>query len=247
MTLLFIIVGIGLSFITLERIFPDRVLPKVNGWWSRVVIINILQFGIVVLGMYTWDKWFQSSQWYLLEGLPNYVLGFIGYLGITFVFYWWHRWRHDSNTLWLLFHQLHHSPSRIETITSFYKHPFEIFLNSLLMGAITYLLFGLNVEAVAYSVLFSSLGEFVYHMNMKTPHWLGYVFQRPEMHRIHHKEGVHYNNFSDLPLWDMLFGTYENPKEDAQAPCGFSEKREEKFGKMLSFKNVNNVYKRRNR
>lgn len=247
MTLLFVIVCIGMAFIILERMFPDRVLPKVKGWWSRVVIVNLLQFGIVVLGMYTWDRWFQSNQWYLFEGLPNYLLGFIGYLGITFVFYWWYRWRHDSNVLWLLFHQLHHSPSRIETITSFYKHPFEIFGNSLLMGAMTYLLFGLNVEAVAYSVLFRSLGEFVYHMNLKTPHWMGYFFQRPEMHRIHHKEGVHYNNFSDLPLWDILFGTYENPKEDAQAPCGFSGQREEEFGKILRFKNVNNVYKRRKR
>jgi sterol desaturase/sphingolipid hydroxylase (fatty acid hydroxylase superfamily) len=245
MTLLILIIAIGITFIIAERLFPDRVLPTVKGWWSRVVIVNIIQFGIVVLGMYTWDRWFQTHQWYLFEGLPNYVLGFIGYLGITFVFYWWHRWRHDSNVLWLLFHQLHHSPSRIETITSFYKHPFEILVNSLLMGAITYLLFGLNVEAVAWSVLYSSVGEFVYHMNMKTPHWLGYFFQRPEMHRIHHKEGVHYNNFSDLPLWDMLFGTYENPKVDPKAPCGFAEDREEKFNRMLLFKNVNRPYRRK--
>jgi hypothetical protein len=27
---------------------------------------------------------------------------------------------------WLIFHQLHHSPSRIEAVTSFYKHPIEI-------------------------------------------------------------------------------------------------------------------------
>jgi sterol desaturase/sphingolipid hydroxylase (fatty acid hydroxylase superfamily) len=245
MTLLIVIIAIGITFIIAERLFPDRVLPKVQGWWHRVVIVNLMQFGIVVLGMYTWDRWFQTHQWYLFEGLPNYVLGFIGYLGITFVFYWWHRWRHDNNVLWLLFHQLHHSPSRIETITSFYKHPFEILVNSLLMGAITYLLFGLNVEAVAWSVLYSSVAEFIYHMNMKTPHWLGYFFQRPEMHRIHHKEGVHYNNFSDLPLWDMLFGTYENPKVDAKAPCGFAEDREEKFKRMLLFKNVNRPYRRK--
>lgn len=74
---------------------------------------------------------------------------------------------------------------------------------------------------------------------------MGYFFQRPEMHRIHHKEGVHYNNFSDLPLWDMLFGTYENPKVDPKAPCGFAEERETRFKKMLSFQNVNRPYKRR--
>lgn len=244
MQMILLIIGVGLALILLERIFPDRVLPKVSGWWSRVLVINIMQFGIVVLGMFTWDVWFKTHQPYIIEGYPDFVLGLIGYLAITFVFYWWHRIRHDSYLLWIMFHQLHHSASRLETITSFYKHPLEIVLNSLLMGTISYMLLGLNVEAVAWTVLYSSLGEYFYHMNMRTPHWIGYFFQRPEMHKIHHKEGVHYNNFSDLPLWDMLFGTYENPKERENDACGFCDKRERKFAKILSFKNVNKPYKK---
>lgn len=245
MQILTIIIAIGLLLITLERIFPDRVLPKVKGWWTRVVVINIMQFGIVLLGMFTWDLWFQSHQVYMWHDAPAFVQGFIGYIGITFVFYWWHRVRHDSNFLWLTFHQLHHSASRLETITSFYKHPVEIVVNSLLMGTIGYIIFGLNVEVVGWTVLYSSIGEYIYHMNIKTPYWMGYFFQRPEMHKIHHKEGVHYNNFSDLPLWDMLFGTYKNPKIPDESACGFSEHREEKFMQILKFKNVNNSYKKK--
>lgn len=239
------IMGMGLILIFLERIFPDRVLPTVDGWWLRVVFINILQFGIVVLGMYTWDIWFKTHQLYTIGGYPDFVLGFIGYLAITFVFYWWHRVRHDSYHLWILFHQLHHSASRLETITSFYKHPFEIVVNSLLMGTIAYILLGFNVEAVAWSVIYSSFAEYFYHMNIKTPHWTGYFFQRPEMHKIHHKEGVHYNNFSDLPLWDILFGTYENPRQIDEDACGFSDAKEKEFLKILRFKNVNKAYKKR--
>lgn len=245
MQLLMIIVGIGLVLILLERIFPDRVLPKVKGWWSRVIVVNLLQFGIVLLGMATWDVWFQTHQWHRLEVLPNYLLGFIAYFCVTFVFYWWHRVRHDSYVLWVWFHQLHHSASRLETITSFYKHPLEIVVNSLLMGSIAYLLLGLNVEAVAWMVLYSSVGEYVYHMNIKTPYWLGYFFQRPEMHKIHHKMGMHYNNFSDLPFWDMLFGTYENPKRQHEDACGFAHEKETQFVKILAFKNVNKPYKKR--
>jgi len=137
---------------------------------------------------------------------------------------------------------LHHSPQRIETITSFYKHPAEIMCNSILMGSINFLLLGLSVESAAYCILFSSIGEYVYHMNIKTPHWMGYFFQRPEMHRIHHQRSKHYNNFSDLPIWDMLFGTYENPKVSEDA-CGFTPEREDKLVEMLKFKNVNNPYK----
>ena len=243
MEVLSVIVGIGILLIILERIYPDRVLPTVKDWWTRVVLINIMQFGIVVLGMITWDVWFQGHQWFVLEGVPDFVLGFLGYLLITFVFYWWHRMRHESYFLWVTFHQLQHSASRLETITSFYKHPLEIVLNSLLMGSIAYLLLGLNVEAVAWTVLYSSVAEYLYHMNIRTPHWAGYFFQRPEMHKIHHKEGVHTNNFSDIPLWDMLFGTYENPKEYKDDACGFSDERETEFVKMLGFKNVNKPYR----
>ena len=243
MQILTTIIIIGVFLIILERIYPDRVLPTVKGWWTRVVLINVMQFGIVVLGMVTWDVWFQGHQWFVLEGVPDFVLGFLGYLLITFVFYWWHRVRHESYFLWVTFHQLHHSASRLETITSFYKHPLEIVLNSLLMGSIAYLLLGLNVEAVAWTVLYSSVGEYLYHMNIRTPHWVGYFFQRPEMHKIHHKEGVHTNNFSDIPLWDMLFGTYENPKECKEDACGFTDERETEFVKMLGFKNVNNPYR----
>jgi len=102
--------------------------------------------------------------------------GLIAYLILTFVFYWWHRWRHTVNFLWLALHQVHHSPKRIETITSFYKHPLEIVLNSLLIGSVNFLILGLSLEGAAFSLLFASVGEYVYHMNIKTPHWLGTFF-----------------------------------------------------------------------
>jgi len=237
-----IIVGIGVFFMILERIIPDQKLPHVKGWWTRVIIINILQLGIVVLGMYTWDIWLKKvSLFSMSDQLNPLVGGLLGYFIVTFVFYWWHRWRHDVNFLWLAFHQVHHSPQRIETITSFYKHPAEIFLNSILIGAINFLLLGLSLESAAICILLSSIGEYVYHMNVKTPYWMGFIFQRPEMHRIHHQRSKHYNNFSDLPIWDMLFGTFENPKERDMV-CGFKPERESQLKEMLSFKNVNDPY-----
>ncbi len=70
---------------------------------------------------------------------------------------------------------------------------------------------------------------------------LGYFFQRPEMHRIHHERGRHYKNFSDLPIWDMLFGTFENPKSFDKS-CGFKPEREAALLKMIRFQNVNEKY-----
>ena len=54
----------------------------------------------------------------------------------TFVFYWWHRVRHLPG-FWVVFHQVHHSPARIEALTAFYKHPVEILTDSALAAVIT--------------------------------------------------------------------------------------------------------------
>lgn len=241
--MLLYIILIGIIFIVLERLIPARKLPHVKGWWTRVIIINAFQLAILIVGFFTWDKWFENSSiWHFAEHLNPAIGGLLSYFIITFVFYWWHRWRHEINFLWLGFHQIHHSPQRIETITSFYKHPLEIILNSLIIGSINYLVLGLGVEAASFTLLYSSIGEYFYHMNIATPFWVGYFFQRPEMHRIHHQKSKHYSNFSDLPLWDMIFGTYQNPKKGEEVECGFQPDRESSLGKMLAFQNVNNKY-----
>ena len=50
------------------------------------------------------------------------------------------------------------------------------------------------------------------HTNFKTPLWLGYIVPRPESHSVHHRRGFHGNNYSRIPLLDILFGTFENPE-----------------------------------
>ncbi|MFN0116868.1 MAG: sterol desaturase family protein [Elusimicrobiota bacterium] len=239
--MLITIIIAGVILIILERVIPDQKLPAVKGWWARVVLINLFQLGIIILATFTWDKWFQGWRVFNFIKLPDFAAGFLGYFTVTFVFYWWHRWRHDVNWFWLLFHQVHHSPTRIETITSFYKHPIEIIVNSLIIGTINYIFLGISLEASGWCLLYSSLAEYFYHMNIKTPHWIGIFFQRPEMHRIHHQRGKHYKNFSDFPLWDMCFGTYDNPPT-YDGPCGFKPNREYELTKMLLFKNVNNPH-----
>ncbi len=237
--MIYTIIIAGLVIFTLERLMPANKLPRVRGWWLRVVIINGIQLGIVLLGAKTWDIWFQKVSLLNQGAYMHPALGgAIAYLVSTFVYYWWHRARHDSRFLWLTFHQVHHSPTRIETITSFYKHPAEIIANSLLTGVIAYVLLGVGVEGAAYNLLYSALGEYFYHMNISTPRWVGWFLQRPEMHRVHHQEGVHYYNFADLPVWDMLFGTYKNP-ERFEGRCGFEENREARLGAMFAFRDVN--------
>lgn len=217
-----IVLAAAFGMIAVEIARPGRSWPEVRGWWLRAIALNAVQVGSVWLAGHVWDRWLLRHRVWSADGLGTLGGAALGYLAITLTYYWWHRWRHEVDVLWRWFHQVHHSPQRIEIITSFYKHPFEILFNGVLSSAILYLGVGVGRGAAALAVLVTGLAELFYHWNVRTPYWLGFVFQRPESHCIHHQEGVHASNYSDLPLWDILFGTFRNPRAWA-ARCGFGE------------------------
>ena len=222
----------------LERLIPGWQMPRVKTWPIRVVVVNIVQLGVVMLAGISWERWLSSQSIFHVSRHVEPILGgFIAYFIATFVFYWWHRWRHKIDVLWLGFHQIHHSPQRIEVITSFYKHPLEMTVNSIIGSLLVYTTLGLSLQAGAVYTACTALGEFFYHTSVVTPRWVGYIFQRPEMHRIHHEHGRHRNNYGDFVWWDMLFGTYENPKVFAST-CGFDDFREQQLFSMLAFNDV---------
>jgi sterol desaturase/sphingolipid hydroxylase (fatty acid hydroxylase superfamily) len=222
----------------LERMVPGWPLPKVKSWPFRVVAVNAVQLGVVLLAGYTWERWCSStSLFHLRDHVSPAVGGMIAYFIATFIFYWWHRLRHRYDPLWRLFHQIHHSAQRLEVITSFYKHPLEMVVNSMIGAALVYSFLGLSLHGGAIYTLCTALGEFFYHTNVKTPRWIGFFFQRPEMHRIHHEYERHQNNYGDITWWDMMFGTYENPKE-FKSTCGFDDEKEQRLADMLRFEDV---------
>lgn len=236
--MLILLAGIALLMVTIERLWPANQLPRVRGWWLRIFLVNLAQLGVVIVAGLTWDQWllkfslFRFNAW--LGDVPSAL---IAYFISTFVFYWWHRIRHESTFFWKLCHQLHHSPRRIELLASFYKHPVEILCNSLISAVLVYSLCGCSVTAAAIYTVLTAVAEYFYHWNISTPHWLGFLIQRPESHRIHHKFRHHTQNYADLPLWDWLFGTFHNPNKSPKR-CGFGAVREQRVTEMLAFRDV---------
>ncbi|HEX6266708.1 MAG TPA: sterol desaturase family protein [Burkholderiales bacterium] len=227
-----VVLGLGLGMLAVERLRPGRRFVPATGWWTRALVLNAVQAAVAFAGAATWDRWLPTlATWHLDAGgmLAN---GVLGYVALTFVYYWWHRARHEVPFLWRWLHQVHHSPCRIEVLTAFYKHPAEIVLNGVLSSSILFVLLGLDAPAAALAVLLTGLAELFYHWNVRTPRWLGCILQRPESHCVHHERGRHTNNFSDLPLWDIAFGTFENP-ECGPADCGFGPRRERDLIRLL--------------
>jgi sterol desaturase/sphingolipid hydroxylase (fatty acid hydroxylase superfamily) len=224
-------------FFTLERVRPGRPLPSSPGWYLRTAFLNLLQLALIGVGGLTWNEFFRGHALLQLGGWSNPIAeGAFYWFAGTFVFYWWHRLRHVDG-FWHVLHQIHHSPSRIEVLTSFYKHPLEIAADSALAGFFIYCVFGGTAEAGAWTSFFGAVGEYFYHSNLKTPRWIGWIIQRPEHHSIHHQLGVHSFNYGDLTLWDRLFGTFKEADGFAER-CGSPGQQETKFADMLRFKDV---------
>jgi len=227
-----IVAAVAVVMILVELLRPGRAWPRVAGWWARAILLNACQAATVYLAGVAWDGWMVRMRPWPADGLGTAGGAVAGYVIHSFVYYWWHRWRHSIPFLWRWFHQLHHSPQRIEVITSFYKHPLEVLANGVLSSAVLYLVVGLSPKAATFAFLLSGLAELFYHWNVATPHWVGYILQRPESHCVHHQEGVHAYNYGDLPVFDMLFGTFRNPRS-FDARCGFGPQAEQRLAEML--------------
>ena len=232
-----IVIGVFLVMLLVERARPGRRFPHVPRFLARAAVLNLVQVLLVLAAGRFLDPWLREHRPWSAERLGLWGGALLGYLVVTFLYYWWHRARHAVPFLWRWFHQLHHSPRRIELVTSFYKHPFELAVNAALSSAILYLVVGVGAEAAALAVTLTGVAELFYHWNISTPYWLGFVIQRPESHCVHHEEGLHAFNYGDLPLWDALFGTLRNPRR-WDGRCGFGA-REDELAAMLRGVDVN--------
>lgn len=164
------------------------------------------------------------------------LVGFLSFFLTSFVFYWWHRATHASDLLWRTFHQLHHSARRVEALTSFYAHPMDSAAAVLLSTLSSYWVLGASPTAAAVALALTAAFDLFTHADIRTPRWLGYVLQRPEMHTVHHEYGHHAQNYG-LPLWDILFGTWSNPAERSKR-LGFDDEKSERIAEMLLWRDV---------
>jgi sterol desaturase/sphingolipid hydroxylase (fatty acid hydroxylase superfamily) len=233
-----VLLGVGLAFYGLEFVRPVMTRPRIRSWVWRVWSINLLQIPIVLATAFVWHAMADGrSLLHLSHAFSPWLAGAIGYAVYTFVFYWWHRARHASDLIWRTVHQIHHSPRRLELVTAFYKHPLETLCNTLLAALLMFGALGLDMHAAILVTVLAGLADIFYHANVRTPAWVAFVVQRPEMHRLHHQYGRHEGNYGDLPIWDWLFGTLRLPSTDP-IDCGFDAALEERLVPMMLFVDV---------
>jgi sterol desaturase/sphingolipid hydroxylase (fatty acid hydroxylase superfamily) len=222
--------------LVLERLFRAQNLPKVRFWLVKGIVFFVLTAGVnaVVPMLVAWLVGRHAPLHLVGIGLLPGVL--VAFLVGDAVGYLVHRFMHSVPFVWRWSHQMHHSAERMDLAGLSYSHPIDMLLTFGVPGLLVGLL-GLDPTALAVAGFVNFLYAVFQHSNVRTPHWLGYVLQRPEMHALHHQRGVHGYNYGNLPLWDALCGTYRNPATFPDA-YGFWPGASKRLGAMLLGRDV---------
>lgn len=238
-----IILAMYAVLILWEAILPARKLPKVKYWQVKGIGAFFFYFYLSTYLPLWYAEWLPTSQLFNFSGINSITGGVIAVLLYEFGVYVWHRIMHKSNVLWRVFHQMHHSAERLDTYGAFYFSPFDMIGWTLLSTVCFSFIAGLPAQSITIMLLVTNFFSIFQHANIKTPVWLGYIVQRPESHAIHHAKGVHAFNYSDLPLFDILFGTFRNPSKYVDE-TGFYHGASSRVKDMLLFKEVDKEEKR---
>ncbi len=232
-----IIGGLLVAFIALDTLMPARKFPSPNLWKLKGIISALAYIALATYSPYLWASWLQGPLLFDAIGLPLWAECLLGYAAIQLVAYWWHRAMHKSDTLWRVFHQMHHSVERMDAWGSLYHHPLDV-IGFTFMGSFALtMIVGISADAGAIVGIFGAGVVFFTHCNIKTPRWIGWLIERPEGHGVHHERGRHASNYAELVLWDQLFRTWKNPKE-WNGEAGFYDGASDRVFDMLTFQDV---------
>lgn len=234
------VLAMYLGLMIWEAIFPARPLPRIRFWKTKGLAAFALFFYLSsYLPLWT-DPYLEPYRLFDLTSLGAIEGALVGLLIYELALYLWHRAMHNSDFLWRTFHQMHHSAERMDTYGAFFFSPMDM-IGFTLLGSVCFaLLIGLSPQAITIVLLTTNFLAIFQHANIKTPTWMGYFIQRPESHTIHHGKGIHKHNYADLPIFDILFGTFDNP-QGYEVETGFYQGASDKIADMLLFRNISDT------
>ncbi|MGH7439983.1 MAG: sterol desaturase family protein [Polyangiaceae bacterium] len=229
------------AFLVLERLRPARAQPQVRGWLLKGIAffvgggaLNAILPAIVLEAL-------GDRSILHLQGVGTFGGAALTVLASDLVCYWVHRGLHNSQPVWRWSHQMHHSAERMDISGSAFFHPLDTLAQGVLPSIAITAFLGVSPMAAAVGGFAGFVLGVAPHLNVRTPAWLGHVFQRPEMHAVHHERGVHAYNYGVLALSDRLFGTWRNPESFPAGNFGFWDGASSATGKMLLGRDVSRL------
>ncbi len=153
-----------------------------------------------------------------LDSVANVALLFIG---LEFFYYWFHRSSHTVRYFWNS-HSVHHSPNQLNLAAAY-----RLGWMGRTTGATIFFtplsFLGFEPKIVLAALTLNLMYQFWIHAEwIPKLGWLEYVLNTPSAHRVHHARNVEYldaNYGGVLIVFDRLFGTYLEEREDV--PCDY--------------------------
>ena len=137
--------------------------------------------------------------------------------GWDFIYYWNHRFMHESRYMWAV-HVVHHSSEHYNLSTALRQPVADVLGTTIPYGLLC--LAGIPPELISTARGVNLIYQFWIHT--ETIGRIGppeAVLNTPSHHRVHHGSNRQYldrNHGSILILWDRLFGTFEPEGEPVQ-------------------------------
>jgi sterol desaturase/sphingolipid hydroxylase (fatty acid hydroxylase superfamily) len=173
---------------------------------------------LAVLGIYTavYERWRLASL--PIDSLWVWAGALLAY---DFFYYWAHRMGHEVGVLWAA-HVVHHSSEFYNLSTALRQSS-----SGWIFGWIFYLpmaLAGVPPLVLAVVGLIDLLYQYWVHTEMiGRLGWVDRVFVTPSNHRVHHGQNdycIDKNYGGILVLWDRLFGTFADERDDEKIIYG---------------------------
>ncbi len=211
---------------------------------SHFAITTVLQNSMGTNSMYT----FPADHIFLVI---SYTI--VSLIVVDFSSFFTHYFQHKIPILWE-FHKIHHSAKVLHPLSNYREHPIDNVSYAITTGI------SLGVVNGAFAFLFSvtpaelftpllgigiaafSFNFFGFHLRhshiwLRWPGILAFIFGCPAHHQIHHSckpKHIDKNFAFQLPIWDILFGTFYLPKQEEELEIGLGDGTEHQYKSYLT-------------
>jgi sterol desaturase/sphingolipid hydroxylase (fatty acid hydroxylase superfamily) len=134
-----------------------------------------------------------------------------------------HRGFHIFDRMWH-FHAIHHDTPQMHIMKSARVHFGEEVINSA-VKPLPLIVLGAPTEIIVFLGMWSVFDGNLAHANIhqRFPSWFHYILGTVQLHNLHHAMDRKYqdSNYSgSVPLWDILFGTFNHPDRSELGELG---------------------------
>jgi sterol desaturase/sphingolipid hydroxylase (fatty acid hydroxylase superfamily) len=190
-------------------------LSTTIGYFTK--LLPLIAWGFVLENFALIDmplSWFDASP----RGIALWITAALAW---DLCYYWFHRFSHEISILWAA-HAVHHQSEDYNLSTALRQTS-----TGFLFGWIFYLplfLIGFPLEVLVTVNAVNLIYQFWVHTQViRRMGALDRILVTPSNHRVHHAQNERYidkNYGGMLILWDRLFGTFEDEREDEPVVFG---------------------------